>query len=90
MTAQYPANLDRCRRCGAPRKMHGNDGGCGLTFPAGTKFAALFVTAGAVLGGAIWLLASSARITVSSLAAFACLVILIVLVSGAAVVTRRR
>lgn len=91
MLALYPANLDRCRRCGTPRKMHAADGSCGLTFPAGSL--ALFISTGgglAALGAAVWLLASNTAVTAGSLAAFACLVALILLVSGSAIISRRR
>jgi hypothetical protein len=93
MIGRYPANLDRCRRCGTPRKMHGADGSCGLTFSMGSEFLARLITAGCVLaalGGAAWLLASTTAITVGSLVAFACLVALILLVSGTAIAGRRR
>jgi hypothetical protein len=89
MTSRYPGNLDRCRRCGYPRKLHGSDGNCRLTLPAPTRFLTALVFVGATLGTAIWLLASNGVITVGSLAAFACLAALIVLVTALAVPSRR-
>jgi hypothetical protein len=100
LAAQYPANLDRCRRCGNPRKLHGADGSCGLTRPAVTGRArrhrdrgARLVTASAVLaalGGATWLLVSTTTANVSSAAAFATLVALILLGGHTALAGRRR
>jgi hypothetical protein len=89
MTSRYPGNLDRCRRCGYPRKLHGNDGSCGRTVPAPARFLALLVLPGAALGAALWLLASDTVITVGSMAAFACLAALILLVSALAAPGRR-
>jgi hypothetical protein len=97
LVAQYPANLDRCRRCGNPRKLHGDDGSCGLVLPAvvasrvptGWKYrdrAARVVTAAGVLGalsGATWLLVTTTTANVGSAVAFAALVALILLAGGA-------
>jgi hypothetical protein len=103
LVGQYPANLDRCRRCGNPRKLHGGDGSCGLARPAvappahrGWKYrnrAARMITAAAVLaalGVATWLLVSTTTANVSSASAFAVLVALILLAGGAAVIDHRR
>jgi hypothetical protein len=99
LAAQYPANLDRCRRCGDPRKLHGADGSCGLTRPAVAGRAghrdrtARVVTASTVLaalGGATWLLVSTTTANVSSAAAFATLVALILLGGHTALAGRRR
>jgi hypothetical protein len=97
LAAQYPANLDRCRRCGNPRKLHGDDGNCGLALPAmvvrpartGWKYrdrAAHMIRAAAVLGalgGATWLLVSTTTANIGSAAAFVALVALILLAAGA-------
>jgi hypothetical protein len=83
-TALYPANLDRCRRCGCPRKLHGDDGSCGLTFSLGGRFLALLIAACGVLGGAVWVLISGSVITEGSVLGFAGLVALIFLVAGLA------
>jgi len=97
LVAQYPANLDRCRRCGNPRKLHGDDGSCGLVLPAmvaspvrtGWKYrdrAACMIRTAAVLGalgGATWLLVSTTTANISSVAAFGALVALILLAGGA-------
>jgi hypothetical protein len=97
--AQYPANLDRCRRCGDPRKLHGADGSCGLALPAAAgraahrDRAARLITASAVLaalGVATWLLVSTTTANVSSAAAYAALVALILLAGQAALTGRRR
>jgi hypothetical protein len=80
LKAQYPANLDRCRRCGYPRILHGDDGACGLSFSRGSRVLALLVTFGgllAALGGAAWLLATAPAINAASVLAFAGLVVLI-------------
>jgi hypothetical protein len=104
LAAQYPANLDRCRRCGNPRKLHSDDGSCGLILPAvvasrvptGWKYrdrAARMIRATAVLGalgGATWLLVSTTTANVSSAAAFAALVALILLAGGTALIDRKR
>ena len=103
LVAQYPANLDRCRRCGNPRKLHGSDGSCGLARPPVASWAhgewkyrsraAWMATAAAVLaaiGGATWLLVSTTTANVSSAAAFAVLVALILLAGGAAMSDRKR
>ncbi len=91
LKAQYPANLDRCRRCGAPRTLHGDDGSCGLSFSLGSRVLALLASLGgliALLGGAAWLLATAPAINAASVLAFACLVVL-VLAGAALAVTRR-
>jgi hypothetical protein len=93
LKASYPANLDRCRRCGYPRKLHGNDGSCGLTFPASRVTPVRLVIPGAMLGAigvAVWLLVSTTTATISSAAAFAVLVSLILLAGGVALTERRR
>ncbi|HEY6479306.1 MAG TPA: hypothetical protein VIZ00_04715 [Streptosporangiaceae bacterium] len=95
--AQYPANLDRCRRCGNPRKLHSDDGSCGLALPqmvanpapTGWKYrdrATRTIRAVAVLAalaGASWLLVTTQTATAGSAAAFAILVALIFLAAGA-------
>jgi hypothetical protein len=81
-TALYPANLDRCRRCGYPRKLHGDDGSCGLTFSPVSRYVALLIAACGVLSAAVWVLMSGRAITVGSELGFAGLVALIVLVSS--------
>jgi hypothetical protein len=103
LAAHYPANLDRCRRCGNPRKLHGSDGSCGLARPPVASWAhgewkyrsrvAWMMTATAVLaalGGATWLLVSTTTANVGSASAFAALVALILLAGGAAVTDRKR
>jgi hypothetical protein len=80
LKAQYPANMDRCRRCGCPRNLHGNDGRCGLSFSLGRGIPRLLITLGGllfVLTGAAWLLATSPAINAASMLAFACLAILV-------------
>jgi len=80
LKARYPANLDRCRRCGCPRSLHGNDGRCGLSFSLGRGIPGLLISLGGllvVLTGAAWLLATSPAINAASMLAFACLVILV-------------
>jgi hypothetical protein len=102
LVAQYPANLDRCRRCGNPRKLHGSDGSCGLTRPPVASWAhgewkyrsraAWMITATAVLaalGGATWLLVSTTTANVGSASAFAVLVALILLAGRAAMTDRK-
>lgn len=87
LKAQYPTNLDRCRRCGCPRSLHGNDGRCGLSFSLGRGIPGLLVTLGgllAVLTGAAWLLATSPAINVASMLAFVCLAILVCAAAAAA------
>ncbi len=91
LKAQYPANLDRCRRYGAPRTLHGDDGSCGLSFSLGSRVLALLVTLGgllALLGSAAWLLATAPAINAASVLAFACLVVLVL--AGAALALTRR
>jgi hypothetical protein len=81
LTAEYPANLDRCRRCGAPRTLHWADGSCRPSFSLGGKVLALLVTLSvlvAVLAVAAWLLATAPAINLASVLAFACLVVLVV------------
>jgi small-conductance mechanosensitive channel len=80
LTAEYPANLDRCRRCGAPRTLHWADGSCRPSFSLGGKVLALLVTLSvlvAVLALAAWLLATAPAINLASVLAFACLVALV-------------
>jgi hypothetical protein len=79
LKAEYPANLDRCRRCGTPRMLHGTDGSCRPSFSLGGKVLALLVTLSvlvAVLGAAAWLLVTAPTINLASVLAFACLVAL--------------
>jgi hypothetical protein len=91
MKALYPGNFDRCRRCGAPRKMHGADGSCHVSLGSGYR-AQLLAVAGAVtaLAGSIWLLASDSTITAGSAVAFALLVLMTVAATGVALAGRRR
>jgi hypothetical protein len=87
----HPSNLERCHLCGTPRSAHGPDWTCPDEVP-GRLHLALFVTGAvvlAVLGGASWALASSADITLSSFAAFACLAGLTLSVGGVTVLGRR-
>jgi hypothetical protein len=101
--ARYPANLDRCRRCGNPRTLHASDGSCGLAPPPVASWAhgewkyrsraAWMVTAAAVLaalGGATWLLVSTTTANAASASAFAVLVALILLAGRAAISDRKR
>jgi hypothetical protein len=90
LVAAYPANWDRCKRCGAPRKVHGADGSCGLTLGLGRNRARLIGAAGtaAALGGAGWLLATAPAIPPATVLAFVCLVAIILFVGGLAI-TRR-
>jgi hypothetical protein len=93
LAARYPANLDRCRRCGNPRQLHGADGSCGLAVPGRSDRAARLAVAAALvaaLGGATWLLVSTTTASVSSAAAFGALVSLILLAGLAAFAGRRR
>jgi hypothetical protein len=90
LKAQHPANLDRCRQCGCPRSLHGDDGRCGLSFSLGRGIPGLLITLGGllvVITGAAWLLATSPAINAASMLAFACLAIL---VCGAAALTLDR
>lgn len=92
LAADYPANLDRCRRCGNPRKLHGADGACGLTFGERRRRLARGLIAGSVLtaiGVASYLLASSTTGTLSSGAAYAVLVAIILLAGGLAYADHR-
>jgi hypothetical protein len=84
-TALYPANLDRCQRCGYPRKLHGDDGSCGLTLSLGSRYLALLIAACGVLSGAVSVLISGRTIPVGSVLAFAGLVAVIFLVSVIAI-----
>lgn len=89
LLARYPGNLDRCRRCGIPRKMHGADGSCNLSLGAGLRTVlGVAAVALAALAGASWLLASNTHVTAGSVAAFAALVAIIVLAASAAVAGR--
>ena len=88
---RYPGNRDRCRRCGAPRVMHGGDGSCGLSL--GSRALALAVVAGGVLGVigvATWMLVTAPAIPAASVIAFGCLVLLALFVGGLALPARRR
>ena len=90
LKARYPANLDRCRRCGVPRIMHASDGSCGLSLTLGHRGPSTLVKLSgllAVLCGAAWLLATSPAINAGSMLAFA---VLVVLVSAAAAMTLSR
>ncbi len=80
LKSEYPANLDRCRRCGAPRTLHGADGSCRPSLSLGGKLLARLMTLSvlvAVLAVAVWLLATAPAINLASVLAFACLVALI-------------
>jgi hypothetical protein len=89
LSARYPGNLDHCRRCGIPRKMHGPDGSCRLSLGTGLRPLLAVVTGAlAALAGASWLLASNTDITAGSAAAFAALVAIILLAASAAVIGR--
>jgi hypothetical protein len=88
LKAEYPTNLDRCRRCGAPRTLHWADGGCRPSLSLGGKVLALLATLSvlvAVLALAAWMLATAPAINLASVLAFACLVAL-VLAGGATAV----
>ena len=90
LTADYPANLDRCRRCGAPRTLHWTGGRCRPSFSLGGKVLALLVTLSvlvAVLAVAAWLLATAPAINLASVLAFACLVALVLGGGATAVAT---
>jgi len=90
LRAEYPANLDRCRRCGTPRMLHWDDGSCRPSFSLGGKVLALLVTLSAlvaVLALAAWLLATAPAINLASVLAFGCLVALILGGGAAAVAT---
>ena len=80
LSAKYPANLDRCRRCGSPRTLHWADGSCRPSFSLGGKVLGLLVTLSvlvAVLALAAWLLATAPAVNLASVLAFACLVALV-------------
>ena len=80
LKTEYPANLDRCRRCGAPRMLHGTDGSCRPSFSLGGKVLALLMTLSvlvAVLAVAAWLLVTAPAINLASVLAFTCLVALV-------------
>ena len=86
LKAEYPANLDRCRRCGTPRMLHGADGSCRPSIPLGGRVLATLGTLSALvamLGTAAWLLATAPAINLASVLAFACLVALVL--AGAAI-----
>ena len=88
LKAEYPTNLDRCRRCGTPRTLHWADGSCRPSLSLGGKVLALLSTLSflvAVLALAAWLLATAPAINLASVLAFACLVAL-VLAGGATAV----
>jgi hypothetical protein len=90
LRAEYPANLDRCRRCGAPRTLHWADGSCRPSFSLGGKVLALLVTLSAlvaVLALAAWMLATAPAINLASVLAFACLVALVLGGGATAVAT---
>lgn len=90
LKAEYPANLDRCRRCGTPRMLHGTDGSCRPSLSLGGKVLALLVTLSvlvALLGAAAWLLVTAPVINLASVLAFACLVALILTGAAAALAT---
>ena len=61
LQAQSPANLDRCRRCGSPRILHGDDGRCGLSFSPGSRIPALVLT----LGGLVVLVLAGAAMALT-------------------------
>jgi hypothetical protein len=80
LKAEYPTNLDRCRRCGTPRTLHWADGSCRPSLSLGGKVLALLSTLSvlvAVLALAAWLLATAPAINLASVLAFACLVALV-------------
>lgn len=89
MTGQYPGNWDRCRRCGYPRMLHGSDGDCGFQVSGVRVFISTLAIAGGVLGAATWALLSNPAITAGSLAVFAFLVAITMLIIGAKVVAFR-
>ena len=85
LKAEYPANLDRCRQCGAPRMLHWTGGSCRPSLSLGSKVLARLVTLSvlvAILAVAAWLLATAPAINLASVLSFACLVAL-VLAGGA-------
>ena len=93
LTAAYPANLDRCRRCGNPRKLHAADGACGIGSAARhgrAEMLAVVSGTAVALGAATWLLVSTTTHDVSSAAAFSVLAIIILMLAGLAVTDRRR
>jgi hypothetical protein len=93
LRAEYPANLDRCRRCGAPRTLHWAGGSCRPSFSLGSKVLGLLATLSvlvAVLAVAAWLLATAPAINLASVLAFACLVALILAGAAAALATTTR
>jgi len=90
LNAEYPANLDRCRRCGTPRTLHWTGGRCRPSFSLGHKVLALLVTLSAlvsVLALAAWLLATAPAINLASVLSFACLVALILAGGAVALAT---
>jgi CO dehydrogenase/acetyl-CoA synthase alpha subunit len=91
LAAAYPANLDRCRRCGNPRKLHGSDGACGIAVAARhgrAELAAVVSGAAAALGVAVWLLVSTTTHDLSSAAAFGLLTVIILMLAGLALGNR--
>jgi VIT1/CCC1 family predicted Fe2+/Mn2+ transporter len=86
LAAAYPANLDRCRRCGNPRKLHGSDGACGIALArhGRAELAAVVSGAAAALGVAVWLLVSTTTHDLSSAAAFGVLTVIILMLAGLA------
>jgi hypothetical protein len=86
---QYPGNLDRCRRCGYPRKLHGADQRCGVSVSGTAGFISTLTVASGVLAAATWALLKNPAITAGSLAAFAFFVTLIVLMTGVSLAALR-
>jgi hypothetical protein len=92
-TIAHPSNLDRCNRCGAARAAHGRDWTCTSGIPLSNgRLALVVITAGMLtaLGVVGLLLATSADITLGSLAAACCLGGLTLAVGGVALAGRRR
>jgi len=93
VSGTHPSNLDRCNLCGRPRSAHDADWSCRAADQPRIRHIALFFTVAivlAVLGAEVWILTSSGNVTLSSLAAFACLAGITLLVSGVIVTGRPR
>lgn len=73
-------NWDRCRLCGYPRMLHGSGGSCGYNVSKVTGFLTMLVIAGGVLSAASWALVSNPAASAGSLAAFAFLVTVVMVV----------
>jgi ABC-type multidrug transport system fused ATPase/permease subunit len=90
--APLPSNLDRCTRCGAPRSAHDADWSCPSGPRPGRGALTLFVAGAgviAVLGAALWALASAANINLSTFAAFVFLAGITLLAAGLTVAGRQ-